>query len=277
MRIAPTFVRSRALATCAAILLGSAHGAAADPVLGRVLTAPTAWLPPSGAIVGTIGGTVGVDTRPTGMVDVGIGLGGIASVDVGLDTDPRGCTSCDPIEGNAASLWMGRAGFRLGARQDAWFRGMPALVLGLRNTFATHGHTFGEARVTDAYLVASRSLGSIRLHVGAEVTEAAYGAREVHLEPTLRPIAGFEWTPAIYPRTSLLADIAWVPRMEPDDVKMEWLVGWGVRYQALWWGSVELAVRHREDEGLQQSTVLVRFNGVLAPRSSRDRDVQKNR
>jgi len=276
MRIALTLVRSRALATSVAILLGSARGAVADPVMGRVLTAPTAWLPPSGAIVGSIGS----DHRGAGTFDIGIGLGGIASVDFGVDTDLRGCTQvpvCDPVDGDASPLWMGRAAFRIGARQDAWFRGMPALVLGLRNTFASHGHTFGEARSTDAYAVASRSLGSVRVHVGAEVTEAAYGAREAHLEPTLRPIAGFEWTPAIYPRTSLLADITWVPRMEPDDVKLEWLAGWGVRYQALWWGSIELAVRHREDEGLSQSTVLIRLNAILAPRSSRDRDVQKNR
>lgn len=265
MRIALTLVL--------AILVGSARGAVADPVLGRVLTAPTAWLPPSGAIVTTIGS----DHRGAGTFDAGIGLGGIASVDIGLDTDLRGCVMCDPIEGDAKPLWMGRAAFRMGARQDAWFVGMPALVLGLRSTFATHGDTFDGARSTDAYVVASRSLGSVRVHAGAQVTEAAYGAREAHLEPTLRPVGGFEWTPAIYPRTSLLADIAWVPRMEPDDVKMEWLAGWGVRYQALWWGSIELAVRHREDEGLSQSTVLIRLNGVLAPRSSRDRDVTKNR
>ena len=262
-----------ALILALAILVGSARGAGADPVMGRVITAPTAWLPPSGAIVGTIGS----DHRGAGTLDVGIGLGGIASIDLGLDTDLRGCTQCDPIEGDASPLWMGRAAFRMGARQDAWFRGMPALVIGLRNTFATHGHTFGAARSTDAYLVASRSLGSIRLHVGAEVTEAAYGTRAARLPPTLRPLAGFEWTPAIYPRTTLLADIVWVPRMEPDDVQLEWLAGWGVRYQALWWGSVELAVRHREDEGLSQSTVLIRLNGVLAPKGSRERDGQKNR
>jgi hypothetical protein len=259
-----------------AILLGSARGADADPVMGRVLTAPTAWLPPSGAVIGTLG----TDHRGAQTYDFGIGLGGIASVDIGLDTDLRGCTQvpvCDPIEGDASPLWMGRAAFRMGAHQDAWFHGMPALVIGLRNTFASHGHTFGDARSTDAYLVASRSVGSVRVHIGGEVTEAAYGARTAHLEPTLRPIAGFEWTPGIYPRTTLLADIAWVPRMEPDDVKLEWLAGWGVRYQALWWGSIELAVRHREDEGLQQSTVLVRLNGVLVPRSERDRDVKKLR
>ena len=261
-----------ALILALAILVGSARGAAADPVLGRVLTAPTAWLPPSGAVVGTVGS----DHRGAGTFDLGIGLGGIAAVDAGLDTDLRGCTTCAP-DGDASPLWLGRAGFRMGARQDAWFRGMPALVLGLRSTFAAHGHTFGAARSTEAYLVASRSIGSVRVHAGGAVIEAAYGDRSAHLEPTLRPLAGFEWTPSIYPRTSLLADIAFVPRMQPADVELEWLAGWGVRYQATWWGSIELGVRHRQDEGLSQSTVLIRLNGVFAPTRSRDQDVKKKR
>lgn len=262
-----------ALIFALAILLGSARGAGADPVMGRVLTAPTAWLPPSGAIVGTIGS----DHRGAGTFDVGIGLGGIASIDVGLDTDVRGCSVCDPSDGDSAPLWMGRAAFRMGARQDAWFRGMPALVIGLRNTFATHGHTFGAARSTDAYVVASRSLGQVRLHVGAQVTEAAYGAREVHLDPTLRPIIGFEWTPPIYPRSTLIGDFVWTPMMQPDAIRMKYMGGLGVRYQAVWWGSVELGVRFREDEGLAQTTALVRLNGVLSKRNPRDRDATKNR
>jgi hypothetical protein len=260
-----------------AILVGSARGAGADPVMGRVLTAPTAWLPPSGAVVGTIGGTFGADNQSAGMFDVGIGLGGIASIDVGLDSDLRGCTICDPTDGDAAPLWMGRAAFRMGARQDAWFRGMPALVIGLRNTFATRGHTFGAARSTDVYVVASRSMGPIRVHAGAQATEAAYGARSAHLEPTVRPVMGFEWTPGQYPRSTLLFDVAWVPQLEPDDVRMKWMGGLGVRYQALWWGTIELGVRFREDDGLAQTTALVRLNGVFVPRSQRDRDVKKNR
>jgi hypothetical protein len=265
-----------ALIFALAILAGSARGASADPVMGRVLTAPTAWLPPSGAIVGTVGGTFGTDYQSAGMFDVGIGLGGIASIDVGLDSDIRGCTLCDPMEGDTSPLWMGRAAFRMGARQDAWFRGMPALVIGLRNTFATRGHTFGAARSTDAYLVASRTLGPVRVHAGAQVTEAAYGARTAHLEPTVRPIMGFEWTPGMYPRSTLLFDFAWLPQMEPDDVRMKWMGGLGVRYQALAWGSIELAVRFREDEGLSQTTALVRLNGVFARRTPGDRDAKKN-
>ncbi|MBL9017953.1 MAG: hypothetical protein JNL83_27450 [Myxococcales bacterium] len=241
--------------------LGAARGASADakdpadPSIGRVLTAPTAWLPEQGSLVAT-GGT---DRRGDSTLLVAYGLG-IASVELGMDTDVRGCTTCDgDLKGEA--LWMGRAAFRLGARQDAWFPGMPALVLGVRTTFAARGHTFGAARATDAYVVGSRVVGPVRLHAGANVSDAGY--RGIELGPTLRPLAGFEWTPAPYPKTSVLGDVMWIPKLEPDRVSLEWVAGWGVRYQALRWGSIELAVRHRQDEGLQESTVLVRVNGVF--------------
>jgi hypothetical protein len=48
----------------------------------------------------------------------------------------------------------------------------------------------------------------------------------------------------------------------PAPPTTEWLAGWGVRYEALSWGAIELDVRHREGEGLAGSTALVRVTGV---------------
>jgi hypothetical protein len=42
-----------------------------------------------------------------------------------------------------------------------------------------------------------------------------------------------------------------------------------VRYQALDWGSIELAVRHREGDDLSGSTVMVRVNGTAGFRRRR--------
>lgn len=244
------------------VVLASVRGAAADPVLGRVLTAPTAWLTPAGAVVGTAGS----DHRGAGSVSVGYGLGGLAAVELGTDTDVRGGDT-DP-----SGLWLGRAGFRLGAGQDAWFAGMPAVVVGVRTTFAARGHTYGRARATEAYLVGSRVLGPTRLHLGVAAIDGGFGDQQAggsdgaRLGTQVRPLAGLEWTPPIYPRTSILADVMWVPRLEPDQARLEWVAGWGVRYQALRWGSIELAVRHRQGEGLGDSTVMIRLNGVMTPR-----------
>ncbi|MDX2091109.1 MAG: hypothetical protein SFX73_24830 [Kofleriaceae bacterium] len=253
-----------ALSSIIALVVGlvSTRIAAADPVLGRVLTAPTAWLPPEGAVVAS-GGTLHRVGQVVGFgfLDAGVGLGGIASVNLATDTDVRGCVdACARPE----ELLLGRASFRLGARQNAWFPGMPALLVGVRTTYAARGHDFGRARVSDAYLVASRVLGSVRLHAGVGATAAGFGDEPVTLGPTLRPFGGVEWTPPTYPRTSVLADIAYLPMFRPDRIDLEWMAGWGVRYQALRWGSIELAVRHREAEGLEDSTVMIRLNGLFA-------------
>ncbi len=142
---------------------------------------------------------------------------------------------------------------------------MPALVLGVRTTFAARGHEPGRARASELHAVASRVLGPVRVHAGAAVLDGGFGDRGAgeRLDAQVRPIAGLEWTPSIYPRTSMLADVAWVPRLAPGALGLEWVAGWGVRYQALAWGSIELLIRHREDEGLADSTVLVRVHAVV--------------
>jgi len=242
------------------VVLATSRVSAADPVLSRVLTAPTAWLPPAGTTIGTAGyGRFG----DGGMINLGFGLGGLAAIDIGAENDVRGCDACgndrpDPI-------WMGRAGFRLGVRQGAWGTGAPALAFGVRTTFTARGHTFGRARAAEAHLVASWVLGPTRLHAGVAALDAGFRG-DISLGPTVRPLAGFEWTPREFPKSSLMADVMWVPRLETDRVELERVVGIGVRYQALTWGSIELGVRNREDDGLAGTTVLVRVNGVWSPR-----------
>lgn len=246
------------------VVLALSRVAAADPVLSRVLTAPTAWLPPAGTTIGTAGYGRSGDG---GMFNLGIGLGGIAAVDIGAENDVRGCKDCtaDRPEAPTKAIWMGRAGFRLGVRQGVWGRGAPAAVFGVRTTFASRGHTFGRARAAEAYLVASWVVGPTRVHAGVAAIDAGFHD-DISLGPTVRPFGGFEWTPRVYPKSSLMVDVMWVPRLEPDPVKLERVLGIGVRYQALRWGSIELGVRNREDDGLAGTTVLVRVNGVWGTR-----------
>jgi hypothetical protein len=247
------------------------------PTAPRVLTAPTAWLPPAGAVVGT--GTL--DHRGDGSAVVGVGLGGIAALDVGTDTDVRGCTICDGSDTNP--IYLGRATFRMGVGQNALFHGMPALLIGARTTFASSG-SLGRVRVSEVYAVASRTLehpkvGEFRLHAGGIVFDASL--KDTELGPKLRFVGGFEYRPPAYPKTTLMGDIAYVPLVQNTaipDIDVEYLIGWGVRYQAFEWGSIELAVRHREAEGLGDSTVMVRVNGVFLPKAVRDavRDAAKS-
>jgi hypothetical protein len=248
--------------------------AAADPATDRVFTAPTAWLPAPGAVIGA--GSVDLraiaDGRAETNVMLGVGLGDLAALEISNDTDVRGCDDCG--DQAVTPINIGRATFRLGARQDAWFPGMPAVVVGARKSFLTSG-SFRRARVAEGYLVASRAIGPLRMHAGVTVLDAGFSgdADDTGLRPertlgaTVRPLGGFEWTPSQYPRTSLMADITYVPRFEragsDERVELEWVAGWGARYQAFAWGAIELAVRHRQDEGLGDSTVMMRVSGVL--------------
>jgi hypothetical protein len=246
--------RVATVATVAAVaaVLAVARPAAADPVGPRVLTAPTAWLPEAGAVAAMLG----IDHRGDGAAVVGYGLGGLAEVELGSETDVRACTDCTARPSPVA---LGRAAFRIGLGQDTWFTGLPAIVFGVRTTFAARGHAVHEPRTSDAYLVASRALGVVRLHAGIDAISASASGHRAAAR--LRPLAGVELHPAMYPRSSLLGDIAWEPTLDAQrGPTLGWLLGIGVRYQAFPWASVELAVRARQAEDLGASTVLIRLN-----------------
>jgi hypothetical protein len=243
--------------TVIAAVAAAARPVAAEPAESRVLTAPTAWLPPAGAATATLG----IDHRGDTAAFASASLDGIAELEIDEDSDVRGCTDCAlrPIP-----LRLGRATFRIGARQDAWFAGMPALALGLRATFAAYEPAVRDPRATDAYAVASRDLGVVRLHAGVDALAASVAGHRSAAQ--LRPLAGVELHPPMYPRSSLLGDIAWEPNLdEAQGATLGWLLGIGVRYQAFSWASVELAVRARQGEDLGGATVMVRVNAFARP------------
>ena len=245
----------RAAVAALVAMIAVARPAAAEPAGSRVLTLPTAWLPRAGEAAAMLG----VDHRGDGTAVVSAGLGGLAEVELGSESDIRACTDCMT---RPTPVWLGRAAFRLGARQDAWFTGMPAVVFGVRTTFAARGHEVHEPRASDAYVVASRDLGVVRLHAGIDAISASVNGRRAAAQ--LRPLAGLELHPPMYPKSSLISDIAWEPKLDVQNgPTLEWLLGIGVRYQAFPWASVELAVRARQAEDLGASTVMIRVNAVL--------------
>ena len=234
--------------------LGAARLAAADPTGARVLTAPTAWLPRAGELAAMLG----IDHRGDGAAIAGAGLGDLAEVELGSDSDIRGRADAAM---RPSPIVLGRAAFRIGARQDAWWSGMPAIVLGVRTAFAAAAHGLQAPRASDAYLVASRDLGGVRIHAGIDALSASVGG--VRTGAQLRPLAGLEIHPPIYPRSSLLGDLAWEPALDVQrGPTLAWILGVGVRCQVVRWASVELAVRAREHDELGASTVMVRVNAI---------------
>ena len=230
------------------LVLLTAGPAFADPdPIGHVITAPTAWLPREGSIVGS----ASLDQRGNGGFRFAFGLGGVAALELGADNDLRTCSeACDA---KPAPRWNGHMGFTLGVAQDG---ARPALALGLVTTFDKPS-----LKAVDLHAVASYALGGVRVHAGV----AALESRTVDADSgvKLRPLAGFELTVPRYPKTTLMGDFAYLSLLRDVKPGDEWAIGWGVRYQALRWSTIELAVRHRENEGLSDSTVMVRVNAIV--------------
>lgn len=266
-----------------------ADGATQPPTPNRVLHVPTGHMQSWGQVYATGGGT----HRAGAIASVATGLGKLAEIDIGLSDHLGVCSGCIDGAGQTDSLLLPSGLFKIGLGEGEFVSWQPALALGFRKTFGAtqvaedlgDPSNFGDlddARAARLFAVASKTLGPLRLHVGVDIWDAEVVVGEQRealsqrpLGERVRPFAGVAWTPSIYPRTSLIGDVSWVPVMDQSPgsgdprAELRWLAGWGVRYQALDWVSTELAVRHREGGQLDDSTVMLRFNAVLDWRLSR--------
>jgi len=257
----------------AALLLTSAGAAARaePPAPPRVIDVPTGRLQPSGHLFATGGLFVVPDRTP--MLGAALGVGGLAEVDLEVTDRTAVCLACTSRSQAAESIAMPTAAFKIGLPAGHYAAWQPAVALGLRSQVRSRSIDFGDRvrdlRAARMFLAVSQKLGEVWLHAGADVWDAesatADGAVTLHDRPLshrVRPFAGLEWNPSIYPRTRLLIDGSWAPVFTPAGPELRWLLGWGVRYQALSWGSIELDVRHREGGGLENTEVTVRLNGA---------------
>jgi hypothetical protein len=222
------------------ILLAITGGlATASPVHDRVLTVPTAELPAAGDVIAS----GALDRHGARGRDAGYGFAGLAELELALaDGDAR--------DGNGSPVERSTAAFRIGVHDDAWFAGQPAIVLGLRTTISTD-------KATSAYVVASRRIAFVSLHVGGSLA-AVVTERPI----VIRPLAGFELRPPAFPKTTLLADLSWQPTFATMATE-QLAFSWGVRYQALRWAAIELAVRH-DESSFGDPDVFVRVTGMWA-------------
>ena len=239
------------------------------PTSPRVVHAPTAWLQPARQLHVTFGAS----HRLAPSASAAFGVGGVAELDVELTDRLVACPGCGE-EREATNLFAATALFKLGLATSAARDWRLGAALGFRRTIATRPVTAGgrdaELDAAQLYLVGGLrwrgAAGELDVHGGAELFDAAHGdARIAHTAArALRPVAGLAWTPPPYPRTSMVVDVAWAPEVKDGPPRLAWVVGWGVRYQALSWGAIELIVRQREDEVLGDSTVMVRVAGALS-------------
>lgn len=251
------------LAIVAALASGAAAddgGLAAGPT---VLAIPTAWTQPRT----TLTAALDVDHRGTSGARVTLGYARLVEVDLRGDGE---LWACDPCAGPTRAVEPVRqptAGWKLALRP--WRDG--AVAAGVRVPLGSRDRV----RASEAFVVLSQKLGPLRLHLGASTWASEHrGATGATIAraPTrgVRPLAGLEWTPAIYPRTTILADLQWLPQLGPTaaETAPRWAFAWGVRYRALAWSAIELGVRHRQDDELGGAAVMVRLSAAW-PRVAR--------
>lgn len=246
-----------------ALTLALASVARADDpwVAPTVVTMPTAWTQRGPSLYATLAG----DHRYGSGARATVSYARLVEVDLGADGL---VTACAPCEGRArvpTPVQLTTAGWKLSVRPVERL----ALAGGVRVPIGSRDG----ARAASAFLLGSARLGPVALHAGASTwaTEHRGGDGAVIARaPTsmVRPMVGVEWTPRIYPRTTLGADLQWLPELGPTsaDTGARWSFAWGVRYRALAWSAIELGVRHRERDALGDATVMVRLSGILSAR-----------
>ena len=251
----------------ALVVLAAAPAAAEGPAatadgLARaptVIGVPTAWIQEGGALHVT----GDVDHHGSSGVRVTKSLGRLAELDLGADDAVVACDPCTGPMRATEGVQLASAGFKL-ALWEHRFR--PALAVGVRAPIGPADR----ARAAEAYAVASKTLGPIRLHVGASAWATEHRLADDTLVRvgglrTVRPLVGLEWKPVIYPRTTLSADAQFVPELGPTraDTAPRWRFAWAVRYRALSWAAIELAVKHRQGEALGDAAVMLRLSARL--------------
>lgn len=265
------------LLAAAAIVAGPGAASADDGQDGllygpRVITIPTAWIQPE--LTAHLSGDA--DFHLDSGARFAVRMGRLVEIDLAADDLLQSCDPCSGLDRATEGVQLGSVGWKLGVWQDAWFRHQPALALGVRVPIAAATPAWSDAppRAAEAFVVASRVIGPLRLHAGLSAWQTEHVGRDGAVIAqgdllAVRPIAGFEWTPKIYPKTSLAADVQWTPELGPTagETGRRWLFAWGVRYRAFPWSAIELAVKHRQGDDLSDAAIMVRLMTVLSKKT----------
>jgi hypothetical protein len=237
----------------------------------RIISSSSAWMVASGHAVAA----AALDRKLRPTASLGYGLGDLAEVGLTLQSQWRECAECEgddrPVQRNLAMAY-----FKLGLPEGFAGTALPALALTFSKTLPERAQLLADVgeeddrassatKAASLTLMASKEIGAIALHAGGEILVARHARSGAELEPTLRPVVGFQWLPKQYPLTTLLADLRWIPSTNTVDGESitEWQAGWGVRYQALSWAAVELSVRHQQGEGAKDAQVSLGLRGEL--------------
>lgn len=202
----------------------------------HLLAVPTGHLLPAGVVYGT----TSLDTGGSFGGSLRVGLGDVG--EFGIETSPRIRMQRTAEDSPDTVQPLVLASFRMGVGEDRLFKHQPALALGFRKSFSREEFN-SDIRVAGIDLVASKTFGKTKLHVGGVFWDASMtninSEEEVLLHDTgtkrqIRPFGGIEAEPI--KNAQLLVDLYWVPLFSPfaesdeDAIKLRPTLSWGVRY-----------------------------------------------
>jgi hypothetical protein len=263
-----TSIATATITLCVLIAGSASAEPPAPPQAPQVYHVPTAWLQPHAGVYGT----AGANHRGGTTVSVTAGLGNIAELDISISDRFVMCGTCEGDSRETQEAYIASAKFKVGVDQGVIARHAPAMALGFRRSlYGAERETEGmllQPEFGEMYLAVSYHVARLELHLGAELWDALSdedgpALHEKPLSDQVRPFGGLSYRPARYPRTSMMIDFGWVPEFRVVGPELEWIGGIGVRYQALSWGSVELAVRARENGAIEDAVAFLRFNGTF--------------
>jgi len=208
--------------------------------------------------------------RPVG--DAAFGLADIAEFGLSIQRERSDCSDCKET---TLDRTLSLAYFKLGTPEGLGHAAVPAVAVIFRKTLPKSAQIFSgesahvsvqeeETPIAIVSAVASKTLGPVALHIGADLLAAQRGlVRDDALtQPTIRPAIGIHYVPPAYPATTLLSDVHWIPSLDSSG---QWGTVWnaaaGVRYQALDWASVDLNIRLQEAQGAGDALVVLGFRG----------------
>jgi len=227
-----------------------APAAAAEPMAtSRFRDAPGAWVAPSGTLTVSAGSDA---IRLAPAVHAGLGLGGIADIEVGYRGDLQACERCDDEDDDSRRVQLLTSRFRLGGDLEPVVRLPLHGAVAFERSFAARPS--GDAAREPAFAALSGALGirTPSLILGGGVSLWA-GGDEVAPEMAMldveraRPFGLVGWRPRDS-KTLLLGEFAYQPAFLAAKMRADWVAGGGVRYLAFPWGASELMVRGRTQE-----------------------------
>jgi len=203
------------------------------------------------------------------------------------------CDPCDDVNSDASRVNISSAFFKMGTPEGMGHKHTPALALIFRKSLLRKAQVLSDAeRVLGSAqqetlgavltLAASKTLGPVAVHLGAELIVAEGGEERADVggaeradlgvgSAVVRPALALQWTPEKYPLSTFMIDLRWVPTYASEDEPEAWSTrmtgAWGVRYQALDWASVDLNVRSQEGRSLGDALVTLGVRGHFDLRS----------